>query len=65
LGAKTRRPQILIYYDLLKGLTNEEEDLIFETKLELFSIGAITISNEIISLFSIRVSKSKSPKNLT
>jgi hypothetical protein len=31
LGAKTKRPQVLIYYDMMEGLTNEEEDLIFET----------------------------------
>jgi hypothetical protein len=30
LGAKTRRPQALVYYDLLEGLIDEEEDLIFE-----------------------------------
>jgi hypothetical protein len=29
LGAKTRRSQILVYYDLMEGLTYEEEDLIF------------------------------------
>jgi hypothetical protein len=43
----------------LERLTNEEEDMIFETKLELFSIGTIIISNEIISLSSIGVSKIK------
>jgi hypothetical protein len=30
LGAKTRRPQILVYYELMERLTNEEEDLIFD-----------------------------------
>jgi len=44
LRVETKRPQILVYYDLMEGLTNEKEDLIFETKLELFSIGTITIS---------------------
>jgi uncharacterized membrane protein len=42
---------------LLERLTNEEEDLIFETELELFSIGTIIISNETISLLSIKMSK--------
>ncbi len=32
LGAKTKRPQILVYYDLMEGLIDEKEDLIFETK---------------------------------
>ncbi len=38
---------------MLEGLTNEEENLIFETKPELFSIGTITNSYEIISLLNI------------
>ncbi len=59
LGAESRRPQILICYDLLEGLIDEKEDLIFETKPQLFSIGTITISNETISLLSKRVSKIK------
>jgi hypothetical protein len=33
LGAKTKRLQVLVCYDLLEGLTYEKEDLIFETKL--------------------------------
>jgi hypothetical protein len=32
LEAETKRPQVLIYYDLVEELTYEEEDLIFETK---------------------------------
>jgi hypothetical protein len=38
---------------LLEGLIDEEKDMIFEKKLELFSIGTITISYEIVSLLSI------------
>jgi hypothetical protein len=30
LGVETRRPQVLVCYDLMEGLTNEEENLIFE-----------------------------------
>ncbi len=30
LGVESKRPQILVCYDLTKGLTYEEEDLIFE-----------------------------------
>jgi hypothetical protein len=41
LGAKTKRPQILVCYDLLEGLTNEKEDMIFEIEPELFSIDTI------------------------
>ncbi len=50
-------PQVFICYDLMEGLTNEEEDLIFEIEPELFSIGTIINSNEIVSLLSVRVSK--------
>jgi hypothetical protein len=39
---KTRRPQVLVCYDLLKGLTYENEDMIFETKPKLFSIGILS-----------------------
>jgi hypothetical protein len=59
LGAKTKRPRILVCYDLLEGLINEEEDLIFDTELKLFSIGTITILEETILLLSIRVSDIK------
>ncbi len=45
---KTKRPQIFISYDLMEGLIDEEENIIFETKLELFSIGTIIILDEII-----------------
>jgi hypothetical protein len=60
LGAETRRPQVLVCYDLMQRLTNEEEDLIFETELELFSIGTITLSEEMVSLLSVGVSKIRS-----
>jgi hypothetical protein len=59
LGVEIRRPQLFICYDLLKGLTNAKEDLIFETKPKLLSINTIIISNETISLLSVGVSKIK------
>jgi hypothetical protein len=59
LGAKTKRPQVFTCYDLLEGLTNEKEDLIFETKPKLFSINTIIISDETISLLSVGVSEIK------
>jgi hypothetical protein len=33
LGMKTRKPLVLVCYDLLEGLTNEKEDLIFVIEL--------------------------------
>jgi hypothetical protein len=55
LGVETKRSQVLVCYDLLEGLTYEEEDLIFEIEPKLFSIGTIIIPDEIISLLSIGV----------
>jgi hypothetical protein len=60
LGAKPKRPHILVCYDLLEGLTNEDEDLVFDIEPKLFSIGTITISSEIISLLNVGVSEIKS-----
>jgi hypothetical protein len=57
LGAKTKRPQILICYDLLEGPTKEEEDLIFEIEPKLLSMGTIIILEETISLLNIGVSE--------
>jgi len=42
---------------LLEGLTNEEEDLIFEIEPKLFSTNTIIISKEKHLLLSIGVSK--------
>jgi hypothetical protein len=40
---------------MMESLTNEKEDLIFEIKPKLFSIGTIIILNETISLLSVGV----------
>jgi hypothetical protein len=53
LGVETKRPQVLVCYDFMEGLIDEEENMIFEIELELFSIGTITISDEIVSLLSV------------
>jgi hypothetical protein len=55
LGAKTKRPQLLVCYDLMEGLIDEEEDQIFKIEPKLFSNGITTISNEIVSLLSVGV----------
>ncbi len=62
LGVKTRRPQVHVCYELMQRLIGEEEDLIFETKPELFSIGTITLLEEIISLLNVEISKIKNTK---
>jgi hypothetical protein len=47
---------------LLEGLTNEMEDLIFETEPQFFSIGSITILDETVSLLNVGVSKNRKTK---
>ncbi len=41
----------------MERLTYEKEDLVFETKPKLFSIGTITLLEEIVSLLNVRMSK--------
>jgi hypothetical protein len=60
LGTETKRPQVVVCYNLMEGLIDEEEYLIFETKLELFSIGTIALPEEIISLLCVGVSEIRS-----
>jgi hypothetical protein len=62
LGVKTKRPQVLVCHDLMECLINEEEDLIFEIELELFSIGTIIFSKKMVSLLTVGVSKIRSTK---
>jgi hypothetical protein len=57
LGVETKRPQVLICYDLIEGLTDEKKDLIFETEQKLFLIGTIIISDETISLLSVGITE--------
>jgi hypothetical protein len=47
LGVQTKRLKILVSYEFHFGISNEEEDVIFTTKLDLFSIGIITIFTNI------------------
>jgi len=62
LGVETRRHLVLVCYDLMEGLTYEEEDLVFETKPKLFSIGTITLLKEIVSLLNVRMSEIRNTK---
>ncbi len=41
LGVETKRPQVLICYDLMEGLINEEEDLIFEIELKCYRLAQL------------------------
>jgi hypothetical protein len=59
LGVETKRLQILVCYDLMEGVIDKKEDMIFETKPNLLSISTITLSKETILLLSVRVSQIK------
>jgi len=59
LGAETRKPQVFVCYDFME---DEEEDLIFETKPKLFSIGTIIFLKERISLLSVGMLRIRSTK---
>ncbi len=59
LGVETRKPQVFVCYDFME---DEEEDLIFETKPKLFSIGTIIFLKERISLLSVGMLKIRSTK---
>jgi len=43
LGIQTKRPKVLIYYDFHYGIFANKEDVMFATRLDLFSIGTIAI----------------------
>jgi hypothetical protein len=43
LGGEVRKPKVLLCYDYQNGIT--DEDIIFATKLEFFSIGIINLPN--------------------
>ncbi len=62
MGVETRRPQVIVCYDLMEGLTYEEEDMNFEIEPKLFLIVTITLSKETILLLSVGMPKIKSIK---
>jgi hypothetical protein len=43
LGGEVRRPYMLLCYNYHDGIRDEEEDIIFVTKPELFSLGTISL----------------------
>jgi hypothetical protein len=43
LGAQTKRLKILVCYDFHFEISDEEEDVMFVTKLDLFLIGTIEV----------------------
>jgi hypothetical protein len=43
MGGDVRRQVLLLCYNYQNGITSEEENIMFATKLELFSIGTINL----------------------
>jgi len=54
LDNNTKRLEILLYYDFVNGITDEEEDVLLVAKLDLFAIGTITLlEHEVLATVSI------------
>jgi hypothetical protein len=47
LGFQTKRPKVLLRCDFHSGISDEKEDVMFTTKLNMFSIGTIAVSTHI------------------
>jgi hypothetical protein len=47
LGAQTKRLKVLVRYDFHYRISNGKEDVMFATRLDLFSIGTIKIPTHI------------------
>jgi hypothetical protein len=55
LGSEVRRIKVFMCYDYQNDIIDEEEDIIFATKLDLFSIGTISLLETIQSMKTIDV----------
>jgi hypothetical protein len=55
LGGEVKRPEDLLCYDYQNGIIDEAKDIIFAIKLELFSIGIISLPEIIQSMKTIDV----------
>jgi len=47
LGVQTKRPKVLVCCDFHFGIFDEEEDVMFATKLDMFLIGTIALPTHI------------------
>jgi hypothetical protein len=53
LYVQTKRPKVLVCYNFHFGISNEKEDMMFATKLDLFSIGTIVVPTHTKPIFKI------------
>jgi len=49
LNGNIRQPQMIVSYNFMEGVTDEKEEMLFFSKLNLFSIGMITFPDEVIA----------------
>jgi hypothetical protein len=47
LGGEVKKLEVLLCYNYQNGITNEDKDIIFNTKPKLFSIGTINLLDTI------------------
>jgi hypothetical protein len=53
MRCNVKKPKMLLCYGFQNGITNEKEDVICVTKLELFSIGMISLPENVVPLYII------------
>jgi hypothetical protein len=61
-GPYPKLPEILICYNFVEGLTDEEEDRFLSIEEDLFAIGTITLLGDLIGTRSERADPSSYPK---
>jgi hypothetical protein len=53
LGTNLKRPKVLLFFDYQNGIINVEEDLMFTSEHELFSIGIISLPLETLEIMVV------------
>jgi hypothetical protein len=53
MGNNVKKPKMLLCYGFQNNITNEKEDVMFVIKLELFSIGTISLLENVVPLYII------------
>jgi hypothetical protein len=46
LNGNIRKPQMVVIYNFLEGVINEEKEILLTSKVDLFSIGIITLFDQ-------------------
>jgi hypothetical protein len=64
-GPYPKLPEVLVCYNFVEGLTDEEEDRFFSTKEDLFAIGTITLFGDLGGTCSEGADPSSYPKHFS